>query len=168
MPTISQLLRFSMAAGMYLLLMWGYMVLPNAQWFAAFLALIMAAMLVYWVTETLVATELSVKSGKQAQRVRSGLGGAAFGGHAIGGPAIGGPACGRPGITMQDWQEKPEEPIGGDLRSSAPGLDAAVLRLDSLKSELMVQYAQFGRDQSLINSRGLGSWHGKRNFHKPS
>ena len=153
MPTISQLVRFSMAAGMYLLLMWGYMVLPNAQWFAAFLALIMATMLVYWVTETLVATELSVKPGRQAPRVRSELGA---------------PATGRPGITMQDWQEKPEEPIGGDLRSSAPGLEAAVLKLDSLKSELMVQYAQFGRDQSLINSRGLGSWHGKRNFHKPS
>lgn len=153
MPTISQLVRFSMAAGMYLLLMWGYMVLPNAQWFAAFLALIMATMLVYWVTETMVATELSVKPGKHTQQARSGSGA---------------PGSGRPGITMQDWQEKPEEPIGGDLRSSAPGLEAAVLKLDSLKSELMVQYAQFGRDQSLINSRGLGSWHGKRNFHKPS
>lgn len=148
MLTISQLLRFIMAAGMYLLLMWGYMVLPNAQWFAAFLALIMSGMLVYWVTESVVATQLSVGAGKPDMRSRT--------------------AAGRPGITMQDWQEKPDEPTCGDLRSSPPGLDAAVLKLDSLKSELMLQYAQFGRDQSLMNGRGLGSWHGKKDFHNPS
>lgn len=142
MQTISQLVRFSMAASMYLLLMWGYLVLPSAQWFAAYLALIMSTMLVYWVTETRVMPDSSAVPGKRGQQGRSGYG--------------------RPGITMQDWQERPDEPLGGDLRSSAPGLEAAVLRLDSLKSELMAQYAQFGRDQSLINGRGLGSWHGKR------
>lgn len=145
MQAISQLLRFSMAASMYLLLMWGYMMLPSAQWFAAYLALIMSTMLVYWVTETRVMTDSAATPRQQELRSRSGFG--------------------RPGITMQDWQERPDEPLGGDLRSSAPGLEAAVLRLDSLKSELMVQYAQFGRDQSLINGRGLGSWHGKRDFH---
>ncbi|MGQ7843401.1 hypothetical protein ACUNV4_02910 [Granulosicoccus sp. 3-233] len=148
MQTISQLVRFSMAAGMYLLLMWGYMVLPNAQWFAAFLALILSTMLIYWVTETRVTTDLTENPRHAEPRIRSGYG--------------------RPGITMADWQEKPDEPIGGDLRTSPPGLEAAVLRLDSLKSELMAQYAQFGRDQSLINGRGLGSWHGKRDFHKPT
>lgn len=38
-------------------------------------------------------------------------------------------------------------------------LEAAAARLDSLKADLMQQYAQFGRDQSSINSRSLGSWH---------
>ena len=151
MQTISQLVRFAMAAGMYLLLMWGYMVLPNAQWFAAFLALVMSTLLVYWVTESrvganpVVAAAAAAAAEPRARAMRE-----------------------RPGITMQDWQDKPEEPIGGDLRSSAPGLEAAVVRLDSLKSELMTQYAQFGRDQSLMNGRGLGSWHGKRNFQKPT
>lgn len=42
---------------------------------------------------------------------------------------------------------------------SEPPLSAAVSRLDALKSELAEQYAQFGRDQSLINSKGLGTWH---------
>lgn len=148
MLTISQLVRFTMAAGMYLLLMWGYMVLPSAQWFAAFLALIMNTMVVYWVTETTVAAELSAKNRQPETRARTGYG--------------------RPGLTMPDWQEKPDEPPGGDLQRSAPELKAAVVRLDSLKSELMLQYAQFGRDQSLMNSRGLGSWHGKKDFHNPS
>jgi hypothetical protein len=44
-----------------------------------------------------------------------------------------------------------------------PSLEAAVLRLESLKSELNEQYAQFGRDQSLLNSKSLGSWKGTRN-----
>jgi len=147
MQTISQLVRFAMAAGMYLLLMWGYMVLPNAQWFAAFLALVMSTLLVYWVTESRIGANPVVAAAAEP-RVHA--------------------TRERPGITMQDWQEKPDEPIGGDLRASAPGLEAAVVRLDSLKSELMTQYAQFGRDQSLMNGRGLGSWHGKRNFQKPT
>lgn len=44
-----------------------------------------------------------------------------------------------------------------------PSLQDSVMRLDSLKSELKDQYAQFGRDQSLINSKCLGSWNGTRN-----
>ncbi len=41
-----------MAAGIYLLLMWGYLALPSAQLFAAFTALIMSAALYLWVRET--------------------------------------------------------------------------------------------------------------------
>lgn len=47
--------------------------------------------------------------------------------------------------------------------ASDPSLEASVMRLDSLKSELKEQYAQFGRDQSLLNSKSLGSWNGIRN-----
>lgn len=148
MLTFSQLVRFAMAAGMYLLLMWGYLVLPSAQWFAALLALIMSSMLVFWVTESMVAAAITTQSTQSTVRVR--------------------PAVGRPGLTMQDWQDRPDEPVGGDLRASPPGLEAAVARLDAMKSELKLQYAQFGRDQSMLNSQGLGSWHDRRDFHKPS
>ena len=43
-----------------------------------------------------------------------------------------------------------------------PTLSASILRLDSLKAELTQQYAQFGRDQSLLNRKGLGTWHQNR------
>lgn len=49
-----------------------------------------------------------------------------------------------------------------DRSQTEPDLESAVLRLDALKSELTVQYAQFGRDQSLVNSNVLGSWHRSR------
>lgn len=148
MLTISQLVRFTMAAGMYLLLMWGYLVLPSAQWFAAFLALIMSTMLVFWVAEATVARALQTEGEMPAGSIRS--------------------AVGRPGLTMADWQARPEKHPGGDLPVSSQELESAVIKLDSLKSELMLQYAQFGRDQSQMNRGGLGTWHGKRDFHSPS
>lgn len=40
-----------MAAGIYLLLMWGYTVLSNGLWFAIFLAMSLAASTVFWVSE---------------------------------------------------------------------------------------------------------------------
>jgi hypothetical protein len=52
---------------------------------------------------------------------------------------------------------KPDVPETSDYMLSTPALEASVLRHDSLKSELTLQYAQFGCDQSLINSNGLGS-----------
>lgn len=148
MPTISQLVRFTMAASLYLLLMWGYLVLPSAQWFAAFLALIMSTMLVFWVTEATAGHAEHNKNEKLGGQVRTGFG--------------------RQGLTMADWQARPEQRAAGELPSSSPGLESAVEKLDSLKSELMLQYAQFGRDQSLMNRDGLGTWHGKRNFQNPS
>ena len=79
----SQAVRFSMAAGMYLLLMWGYIVLPSAQSFAAFLALILCAMLVFWVSESLA--DLASDPGSERKTVA--------------GPS----RQGRHGVTMTDW-----------------------------------------------------------------
>ena len=115
-----------MAAGMYLLLMWGYIVLPTAQWYAAFLALVTSTMMVFWVSEASSDTRTQLK-----QRIK---------------------------------EESPCTEEVPDQISGSASLEASVLRLDSLKSELTLQYAQFGRDQSLINSNGLGSWHGNRNY----
>lgn len=111
-----------MAAGTYWMLMWGYMVLPTGQWFAAFLAIMMSIMLVFWVTEATEETQSLVQLKNEAE---NGL---------------------APGSLAE-----------------APSLEASILRLDSLKSELKSQYAQFGRDQSLLNTKSLGSWHGTRN-----
>ncbi len=120
----SPVVRLGVAAGLYLLLMWGYMALPSGQWFAAFLALIMSAMLIFWVSETAAEVEASTESSPLAL-------------------------------------SPPMASLPVDL-TTEPSLEASVVRLDSLKSELMQQYAQFGRDQASINSHGLGSWHGTR------
>ncbi|ASJ75458.1 hypothetical protein [Granulosicoccus antarcticus] len=137
----SQAIRFTMAAGMYLLLMWGYIVLPTAQWFAAFLALIMCSMLVFWVSESFADVSI-VSESQRLTRLQA-------------------PRQGRFGVTMLDWESQAAVPESAALVSPS-GLDASYVRLESLKSELKLQYAQFGRDQSLINSKGLGSWHGHR------
>jgi len=116
--------RLGVAAGLYLLLMWGYLALPSGQWFAAFLALIMSAMLIFWVSESTADAQAQVE------------------------PA--------PPVEIEC------QPVA-TVTSADQSLESAVLRLDSLKAELTAQYAQFGRDQSLINSHGLGSWHRLRN-----
>ena len=135
----SQAVRFGMAAGMYLLLMWGYIVLPSAQWYAAFLALIMCIMLVFWVSESSADLEPEAvparKPGMRASRPE------------------------RHGVTMSDWGQH-SSASGSHAPAPISNLEASFLRLESIKSDLKVQYAQFGRDQSLINSKGLGSWHG--------
>ncbi len=138
----SQALRFAMAAGMYLLLMWGYIVLPSAQSYAAFLALILCAMLIFWVSESLADTASDPASESKAV---TGLS-----------------RQGRHGVTMSDWGAQPRAD-GSQAPASVSNLEASFLRLESIKSELKLQYAQFGRDQSLINSKGLGSWHGNKN-----
>lgn len=48
-----------------------------------------------------------------------------------------------------------------------PSVSASMSKLDSLKTELNQQYAQFGRDQSLTNSRGLGLWNRYRQRRGP-
>lgn len=120
----SPMLRFSTAAGIYLMLMWGYTVLPTGQWFAAFLAVMMSIMLIYWVNE---ASDERRSSSNSVSPVK----------HSTIQPAH---------ITF----------------AADPSLEASILRLDSLKSELKEQYAQFGRDQSILNSKSLGSWNGIR------
>lgn len=176
MLTFSQLLRFSMAAGMYLLLMWGYLVLPNAQWFAAFLALILSSMLVFWVTESVVAATTGAR--RFAVAGNAGLALADFGGghcSRFGGtqpdrsrPDRTRPGLTRPGLTMADWQDRPDLPCGGDLTASVQDLQQTVARLDALKAELNLQYAQFGRDQSALNRDGLGSWNGRKDHDRRS
>lgn len=112
-----------MAAGLYLLLMWGYVVLQIPQLFAAFAALIMSIALLFWVSEARVRES-------KASASETGL----------------------------DAKAEVVEPI----YSSEPSISASNMRLDSLKADLMEQYAQFGRDQSSLNSKGLGTWHQNR------
>ena len=138
----SQAVRFAMAAGMYLLLMWGYIVLPSAQSYAAFLAMIMCAMLIFWVSESLTGMASDRVSERKADMGRS--------------------KQGRHGVTMTDWRAQPRAD-GSQVPEPISNLEASFLRLEKIKSELKLQYAQFGRDQSLINSKGLGSWHGNKN-----
>ena len=120
----SPLSRSGTAAGIYLMLMWGYAVLPTGQWFAVFLAVMMSIMLVFWVAET-------------TEDVRSA---AAF------------------AAPLRNTEVQP----ASVTFAADPSLEASALRLDLLKSELKEQYAQFGRDQSLLNSKSLGSWNGSR------
>ena len=138
----TQAVRFAMAAGMYLLLMWGYIVLPSAQSYAAFLALIMCAMLIFWVSESLAGMASDPASECKA--------------------VMGHSKQGRHGVTMTDWGAQPPAD-GSQVTAPISNLEVSFLRLESIKSELKLQYAQFGRDQSLINSKGLGSWHGNKN-----
>ena len=63
--------------------------------------------------------------------------------------------------SVSQDQSMDELPVT-DRSQAEPDLKSAVLRLDALKSELTTQYAQFGRDQSSVNSNGLGSWHRSR------
>jgi len=64
-------------------------------------------------------------------------------------------------FPFHGYVDSPSSPSGDE--QSDTSLQASIVRLNSLKSELNAQYAQFGRDQSLINSKSLGSWHGTRN-----
>ncbi len=150
----SQAVRFAMAAGMYLLLMWGYIVFPSAQYYAAFLAMIMCAMLIFWVSESLS----DVESDSASDLASDSASDSASESKAVTGLS----RQGRQGVTMSDWGAQPR---ADDSMATAPvsNLEASFLRLESIKSELKLQYAQFGRDQSLINSKGLGSWHGPKN-----
>lgn len=109
-----------MAAGMYLLLMWGYVTLPTPQLYAVFAALIMSIALLFWVSEARALEQLS--------------------------------------RTLENHVLTES---GGNVSTYGddPTLSASMLRLDSLKAELTDQYAQFGRDQSSMNSKGLGTWH---------
>ncbi len=127
----SPLVRVAMAAGMYLLLMWGYSALPNAQWFAAFLALMLSSMLVFWVHEATTQSQESEGQKSAANAV----------------------VCDRTTASSASVEL---------ATADSASLEASILRLDSLKGELTRQYAQFGRDQSLINSNALGSWHKTR------
>jgi len=114
-----------MAAGMYLLIMWGYTTLQTPQVFAAFVAFILSVALVFWVSEARTT---------------------------------------EPKQSLVDTAQ-PEEFVEPhpQIDSGVPSVEASMERLDSLKAELMQQYAQFGRDQSLMNGKGLGTWHhGKR------
>ena len=108
-----------MAAGMYLLLMWGYVALQTPQVYAAFVALIMSVALVFWVSDACALERLQRKLDNP-----------------------------EPSVNERHPQ----------IDNSEPSLAASTMRLDSLKTELMQQYAQFGKDQSLLNSKGLGTW----------
>jgi hypothetical protein len=141
---------------MYLLLMWGYSVLPNAQWYAAFLALVMGSMAIFWVHESAVDVEAAVKRAGNARS--DGTTADRCSEYEAGADLF---LRRRASSTATEDAAPGADP--NDDTTLYPSLEASVLRLDSLKTELTLQYAQFGRDQSLLNSNGLGSWHGNRN-----
>ena len=116
-----------MAAGMYLLLMWGYVAVQTPQLYAAFVALIMSVALVFWVSDA-----------RALERLQSKL-----------------------DTAPPSESGKPPQIEPSQIDTFEPSLAASSMRLDSLKAELMQQYAQFGRDQSLLNSKGLGTWQQK-------
>lgn len=123
-----------MAAGIYLLVMWGYMALPSAQLFAAFTALVMSAGLYFWFHEsTALPATLQVSSEPLPLP-----------------------------IFMAEDVSPPLE------HSNFQSSTVATLKLNSLKDELTEQYAQFGRDQVRLNSRGLGTWHQTSTANKKS
>ena len=64
-----------------------------------------------------------------------------------------------PDIPMPDAARQPADKLSGD--EYEPTLSASMSKLDSLKDELTEQYAQFGKDQSILNSKGLGTWQQK-------
>ena len=53
------------------------------------------------------------------------------------------------------------------VRTDSPSITTSLKRLDSLKSELMQQYAKFGQDQSTLNRLSRGSWHKHRDSSRP-
>ncbi len=124
-------MRVLMAAGLYLLLMWGYLILQTPQLYAVFTALIMSIALLFWVSEARVVDEL------WDTRAQSLIDRTCQAGDAT----------------------QPQDDLPAPSPAIEPTLDACILRLDALKADLTQQYAQFGRDQSLLNSRGLGTWH---------
>ena len=131
-----------MAAGMYLLLMWGYLILQTPQYFAAFAALVMCIALMFWVSEAIVGKNLldECESNELAQNVLT-------------------QNC--PVLNEFDQCESSSCKSFPSTSESEPSLSMSVCRLDALKDELTQQYAQFGKDQSLLNSKGLGTWQQK-------
>ena len=128
-----------MAAGMYLLLMWGYLTLQTPQYFAVFAALVMCTALLFWVSESVVGQN-SLDEYKSEEATEDN--------------------AAQNELTQQNEsiQSQPVQP-GSECE---PTLSMSVSRLDALKDELTQQYAQFGKDQSLLNSKGLGTWQQKR------
>lgn len=151
----SRLTRVLMAAGLYVLLMWGYLELPAPQLFAVFSALIMCIALLFWVNEARAVERLS-----RALKVRD-LGyipGCIPGQNA--GQIAGEIPSQIPGSNASKWMQAQCDAtyrLDIDLDS----YDSSVERLDALRDELSSQYAQFGRDQSAMNLKGLGAWHRK-------
>jgi len=112
-----------MAAGLYLLLMWGYMILQTPQLFAAFSALIMSTALLYWGSDARALADQS----------------------------------------EPHYDEHASEQVSCSSSSEdEPSLSASIDKLDELKEELNQQYAQFGKDQSQLNSNALGTWQRRR------
>lgn len=116
-----------MAAGLYLLLMWGYIELPAPQLFAVFSALIMCVALLFWVSESRAVDQLTRTLDAQKN-----------------------------GKWMQVQHDATRE-----LDINLYSYSGSVAKLDALRDELSAQYAQFGRDQSAMNLKGLGAWHRK-------
>ena len=116
-----------------MLLMWGYLFLQTPQYFAVFAALVMCIALLFWVSEAIVGQNLP----DECQSTE----------HTQNDPT-----------QNESLRYESVQPIS----ESEPTLSMSVCRLDALKDELTQQYAQFGKDQSLLNSKGLGTWQQKR------
>lgn len=61
--------------------------------------------------------------------------------------------------TAVTQSRQPGFPRHGDQTTDIPSLSASLIKLDTLKADLVEQYAQFGRDQTELNRKSLGCWH---------
>ena len=134
---------------MYLLLMWGYLTLQTPQYFAVFAALVMCTALLFWVSEAAVGqNSLDACDSDEATENNAAQNQLTLQNEIIQNEYS----------QTESIQCEPVQP-GSECE---PTLSMSVSRLDALKDELTQQYAQFGKDQSLLNSKGLGTWQQKR------
>jgi len=141
--------RLAMAAGFYLLVIWGHQSLAGGTAFAVFYAFAMAAMLVYWSeqknADVSLPEDLLFDAGEYQDFDE---------------------------YSTEDWRRifDAEQIIDGvepdnswdestpacDPNTLSPldreSLKSALTRLDSIKSELKAQYAQLGKDQTAWRS----------------
>ena len=131
--------RITMAAGLYLLVIWGHLSLAGGTAFAVFYAFAMSAMLVYWSDQSALKLgdyqgldELSPEDWQQifdADQIIDGV---------------------APAHAWDKFQVRAEpetlRPVDRET------LRSALTRLDVIKAELKAQYAQLGKDQTAWRS----------------
>ncbi len=141
--------RIGMAAGLYLLVIWGHLSLVEGTAFAIFFAFVMAAMLVYW-------SDQSALDVRDNERLIAALG----------------DCQDLDELSPEEWRQlfdadqiidsvEPEHAWDkSDSRFESDALlpidretlRSAMTRLDAIKVELKAQYAQLGKDQTAWRS----------------
>jgi len=141
--------RITMAAGLYLLVIWGHLSLAGGTAFAIFYAFAMSAMLVYW-------SDQSALKPVDAESISAALG----------------DYQDLDELSPEDWRQIFDadqimdgvEPVHAWDKSQVRAetetlrpvdretLRSALTRLDVIKAELKSQYAQLGKDQTAWRS----------------